>query len=464
MKIEKVVLIEPKSPGFNFFSSVQMPLLGLPILGSILQQLGFKVKIFCENFSSLDWQQIKEADVVGISVLTSLAPRAYKIAHKIKEVNPGIKVIMGGVHVSMKPEEALENGADIVVRGEGEEVIKKLIYRLSHDENLKDIKGISYIQDGEYRHNPDSKPVDMSKIPAPDFSLIENYKEIPYIPYQTSRGCPHNCEFCSVVRMFGRQIRNRNPAQVIEDLKNITEKSFQQDKHVFIVDDNFSANFKRAQKLLNKLQGSDLDLEWSTQEEVLVHKKEELLDLMSQTGCKRLHLGIESTDPEVLQEYKKPQNKSDIFSAVKKIKKRGISVHGMFVLGAENDTVDTIKETIKTAIDLDLETAQFFILVPPPGTELFQKIKEEGRLLADKISDWKFFDGQHVVFEPQNMTPATLQKIQVQGFKKFYSFKRTLKWLGRRKFYEAAVNLYGMWALKRWKWENRDFIKNLPED
>ncbi|SDM47894.1 B12-binding domain-containing radical SAM protein [Halarsenatibacter silvermanii] len=464
MEIKDVVLIEPESPGYNFFSSVQMPLLGLPILGAILQQMGLNVKIYCENFSSIDWNRIKQADIIGLTVLTLLAPRAYELAQKIKEVNPRAKIIMGGVHVSMLPEEALNHGADIVVRGEGENIIRNLIQALAGKNDIEDVAGISYCKNGKIHHNKEAeKPVDLGKIPAPDFSLIENYKEIPYIPYQTSRGCPHNCEFCSVVEMFGRNVRDRPPAQVIKDLKSIKKTPAQKDKHVFIVDDNFSANIKRARDLLQKLSDSNLEMEWSTQEEVLVHKKEEILDLMAKTGCKRLHLGIESVNPDALEEYQKPQSRSDIYKAVEKIKKRDISVHGMFVLGADNDTARTIRETMQAAVNLDLETAQFFVLVPPPGTELFRRLKEEGRLLIEEMSDWKFFDGQHVVFEPNNLAPTALQKLQIKAFKKFYNLKQSLKWFTRKKFYKGAVNFYGIWALRRWLWENRGYLDELKD-
>jgi len=467
MKVENAVLIEPKTPGFNFFSSVKMPLLGLPILGAILQQLGVNVRIFCENFASIDWKTVREADLVGISTLTSLAPRAYQLAAKIKEINPALPVIMGGVHASMKPEEALTNGADIVVRGEGENTLVNLVSCLSSNKNLREadlsqIKGISYQKNGTVYHNEPAGIVDLDEIPGPDFTLIKDYQRSPYVPYQTSRGCPHNCEFCSVVKMFGRQIRYRSADKVIDDLKRITGDPNLSGKHVFLVDDNFSANSRRAKELLIALKAAELDLEWSTQEEVMVYQQEEILDLMQQTGCKRIHLGIESFNPEALEEYGKPQKLADISRAIQQIKKRNILVHGMFVLGAENDTLQTIKETMQGALDLELDTAQFFVLVPPPGTELFQKIKEEGRLLVDKVSDWKFFDGQHVVFTPRNISARDLQQLQIKAFKKFYSLKRSLKWLLRKKFTNAAVNLYGFWAVRRWKSENKDFINNLP--
>ena len=371
MEINRAVLIEPEPPGFNFFSSVQMPLLGLPLLGAIMEKMGIEVRIFCEKFSDLDWDQIREADIVGLSVLTVLAPRAYELAGKIKDINPSAPVIMGGVHVSMLPEEALENGADIVVRGEGENTIKKLIDGLRQEKSLEKIPGISYRREGNIIHNKPGGMTELDRLPAPDFSLIENYRDIPYIPYQTSRGCPHDCEFCSVVEIFGRKLRYRDSGQVISDLTEITSDPAQSEKNVFIVDDNFSARKGRAKTLLEDLKSSTLQLEWSTQEEVLV---------------------------------------------------------------------------------------------PPPGTDFFQRIKENGRLLAEKISDWSFFDGQHVVFEPKNFSPAALQKAQIKAFKKFYSLKRSLKWLSRGRFREAGVSIYGFWAIRRWIRENREFIENLSEE
>ncbi|MFW5976408.1 MAG: B12-binding domain-containing radical SAM protein [Bacillota bacterium] len=465
MKIKKAVLIEPKFPWFNLFSYARIPLLGLPILGSILKKMGIDVIIFCENIASIDWNMVKKTDIVGITALTSLVPRAYKLINKIKKVNSRCKIIMGGVHVTFRPEEALEHGADFVVRNEGEKTLKELIECLENNSNPKKIKGLSFKKNGKYYHNPDrNEPQNLNNIPAPDFSLIKKFRKLNYIPIQTSRGCPHNCEFCSVVQMFGRKIRYRKSTRVIKDLKTINNTFDLNKKHVFFVDDNFSADENRTLDLLKNLKNLNIDLDWSTQEEVNVYKKKKVLDLMKKTGCSRLYLGIESFDQKVLNEYNKPQKAENIKHAIKTIHDRDILIHGMFVLGADTTTEKTIINTSRAAVDYKLDTAQFFVLVPLPGTRLFKMLKKEGRILLDSVKDWELFDGHHVVFKPKNLSPYRLQQLQIQAFKKFYNLKNSLNWLIRKKYKNFTSTIYGTWAIRKWIYRKKGYLKQLKSN
>ena len=462
MKVKKIILIEPKTPGVSFFNYTKMPLLGLPILGTIANKMGIDTKIFCENISSINWNEIKKADLIGITVLTSLAPRAYQLAKKIKNINSFCKVIMGGPHVSFLPAEALENGADFVVRKEGERTFKKLINGLKKETNLKNIKGLSFKENNKIHHTPDREDFsNIDRLPTPDFTLVKGYEKLEYIPLQTSRGCPHNCEFCSVVQMFGNKIRYRTPDKVIKDLNNINNLFNLNDKHVFIVDDNFSANKKRTINLLKRLNELDYDFEWSTQEEVNIYKKKEVLNLMKKTGCERLYIGIESFNDNSLKEYNKPQNISDIKKAIEIIHKKDILIHGMFVLGADSDNENTIMKTAKNTVENNIDTAQFSVLVPLPGTRFYKKIIKEGRLLADKGKSWKLFAGNHVVFQPKNLTPYELQTLQLKALKKFYNIKNSFYWLTKRKYKNFITNIYGRWIIREWKNNNKSFIENL---
>lgn len=463
IKIKKAVLIEPGSD-FHLFSYTKMPLLGLPILGAILEKMGIKVKIFCENISPINWEEIKNADLIGLTALTTLAPRAYEIIERVRKINPDCKIIMGGVHVTSRPEEALENGVDFAVRNEGEKTLKKLVNCLRNNSNLKEIKGLSFKKNGQIYHNPGRKDFqELDELPTPDFSLIEGYKKLKFVPIQTSRGCPHNCEFCSVVQMFGRKIRYRSSKKVIKDLNKMNQFFNLNRKHIFFVDDNFSANTKRTKHLLNRLDKTNLDLNWSTQEEVNVYKKEEILDLMKKTGCDRLYIGIESFDESSLKEYEKPQNLEDIEKAISTIHQRDILIHGMFVIGADSDTKSSIIKTVKSTVENNIDTAQFFILIPLPGTRIFQKLKEEDRILANKVKKWDLFDGHHVVFQPKNLSPHELQQLQLKAFKHFYNIKNSFGWLWKKKFKNFISTLYGRWAIRKWKSNNTDYLKSLQK-
>lgn len=463
-KLERVVLIEPKS-GLHFFSYARMPLLGLPVLGEILRRLGLKVRIFCENLAPIDWNEVAKADLVGISVLTNLAPRAYRIAQRVKKIaaqaRKKIWVVMGGPHVSFLPEEALQEGADFVVRHEGEETFPRLVewLRGRGEKDLEEIPGLSFQRGGGIIHNPGHPLVeDLDRLPPPNFSLIRGAERMNIIPLQTSRGCPHDCEFCSVVRMFGRRIRYRSPEAVVEALRGLT-RSFP-GKHVFIVDDNFSASPARALSLLEAMARAKLRLKWSVQERVSVARETEILQLMRKTGCTRLYLGFESFNPETLREWRKGQTPEEVEEAIGEIHRVGLLVHGMFVLGGDRDTPETIKHTVRKALELEIDTAQFFVLVPPPGTRLYERLDREGRIF-DK--NWAHYDGHHVVFRPKHMSPWRLQELAIWAYKRFYSHWRGVKWALKFKGRNAFTAFYGRYFLNEWLRHNRTYLVSLRE-
>ncbi len=457
MNIKKAVLIEPLSET-HFFSRSKMPLLGLPILGSILRRMNIDVKIFCENLAPIDWKDVSEADIVGISVLTRLAPRAYELGLRAKQLNPGVVIIMGGPHVTFMPEEAIEKGADYVVRYEGEKTLPMLINHLCGEEprDIEEIPGLCYSLIGVVKINPGRIIIeDLDQIPRPDFSLITGSENINFVPVQTSRGCPYDCEFCSVVEMFGRRIRYRSPEVVVDDFLEIQETH---PKHVFIVDDNFSANRERAINLLETMRNKGVDLEWSTQERVSIAEDVRVLRLMRDAGCNRLYQGIESFNPSVLKEWGKGQTPEEIEKSISVIHGEGMLIHGMFILGGDNDTAQTIQETIRSAIRLGLDTAQFFALVPLPGTPLFERFEKEGRIID---RNWERYDGQSVVFEPRNISPWHLQEFTVFAYKKFYTYLRALRWASRGKLNNAFLAIYGKYIFQKWLKENRQHLASL---
>lgn len=460
LKIKKVVLIEPRSPGIHFFSFAKMPRLGLPILGAILKKMNLKVKIFCENLAPINWQEIAKADLIGISVLTNIAPRAYEIAAKIKEIAQQIKrkipIVMGGPHPTFLPEEALENGADFVIRHEGEETLRELVEYLQSkgSKDLKDIPGISYREDEEIHHNPDRALVkDLDAIPLPDFSLIEGSERINFVPLQTSRGCPHDCEFCSVVQMFGKTIRYRSPESIIEEMKRTNPK-----RHIFVNDDNFSADPKRTLVLLEEMKRAKIYRHWSTQETVAIAWKKEVMKLMRETGCFRLYQGLESFNPQALKEWRKPQTPEKIEEAISILHRYGFLIHGMFVLGSDFDTLATIRKTVDLALRYGIDTAQFFILVPPPGTRLYRKLKEEDRIIDQ---DWSHYNGHYVVFSPRQMTPWQLQELAIEASLKFYTLWHGIKWALKGKGRNAFFAFYGKRVIQKWLKENKEFLAKL---
>ncbi len=453
----KVALIEPRSPGFHIFSLNKLPRLGLPLLGALLKGRGYSVRIFCEELAPLDWSWVLSADLVGISVITPTAPRAYELIRQIKARAPGIPIVLGGPQVTFLPEEALEAGADYVVRREGEETLVELAEALKEGEREPSaILGLSYRSGDEIKHNQ-GRPLieDLDRLPFPDLSLIAGAERINVLPIQTSRGCPYNCKFCSVVKMFGRKYRARSVEGVLEELRLLHRRSPR--AHVFFYDDNFSEDTARTKRLLEAMLREGLTPPWSAQERVKVVRDTELLELMKRSGCVRLCLGLESINPETLKSYRKAQTVEEIDRAIKVLHRYGIKVHGMFVLGADTDTLATIRETLRYSLAMQIDTVQFLILTPVPGTETYQELEAEGRIFTHR---WELFDGHHVVFRPKLLSPWQLQAaVTLEAMPRFYSFWRGIGAALKGEFRNSFFVFYGHRLLKRWKALNIDFLR-----
>lgn len=464
-KIEKIVLIETKSPGLHIFSAAKLPRLGIAIIATILNKNGFKVKAYCEDFAAIDYNEVKDADLVGISSITSTSTRSYKLINEIKKINPDVPIIMGGAHPTFMPEEVIENGSDYAVRGEGERTILELIDAIEGKINFEDVKGLSFKKDGNFIHNEDRELIEnLDELPYPDWSLLENHEEINYMPIQTSRGCPYNCKFCSVIKVFGRKYRFRSVDSVIAEIKHLL-KIFEgtKAKRIFFYDDNFSANRKRVKSLLNKILDQKIKMPtWFSQDRLDIAEDEELVELMAKAGCMRIMAGIESINPKTLQEYNKGQKVEGIKEAISVLHKHGIGVHGMFVLGGENDDIDSIKKTMSFIIENKIDTVQIMMLIPFPGTEIYNEYKQQGRMIFDGAKDWYLFDGHHVVFQPNLIAPWDLQaKVSIDVMSSIYSYYRALNFIFHRQIEDGLLVIYSNNLQKRWTKINKDFLDNV---
>ncbi len=404
----KLALIEPK-PQFNsYFFFRKFPLLGNLILGTILKNAGHEVKVFKENFLPVYNEKndelhpsIKEADVVGFTTITHTARRAYQIADAIKRQFPTKKVIFGGSHPSALPEEALEH-ADQVVVGEGEYVALDVFEAENND---KIVYGPS---------------VNINDVPPIDLTLLQGYRfrngkiNMSNAPIMASRGCPYDCNFCSVTRVFGRKYKVKDAEYIMEEVMLRYREGF---RHAFFYDDNFAAIPGKTKIFLEKLAKAGLDFNWSSQFRIEVAKDKEMLELLKRAGCTTLYVGVESINPDALQEYNKKETVHDIKNGITTLLDTGFYVHSMFILGADSDNVKTTEETIKFSKASNSSTAQYSILFPIPGTRLYDKMKEENRIFID---DWNYYDGSHSVIIPRHLTPIELQKKFFHGYKYFY--------------------------------------------
>lgn len=453
--MKNIYFIEAKSPGAHIFSKTTLPRLGSILLATILKEKGYNTRAFIEDISIPDWRELEDADMICISSITSTAPRAYQIAQRFRKLN--IPIVLGGPHPTFMPEEGLAY-ADYVVRGEGEETLIELVEHLDKGLPVNGIKGLSYKDtDGSIIHNPDRGLIhDLDAWPIPDLGIVHNWNKIKVVPIATSRGCPFACKFCSVIQMFGRGYRFKSVERVIEEIKRLASEKV----HIFFIDDNFAANKKRTKELLQAILDNNLKIEWSAQVRIDIAKDPELLRLMKETNCFNVYIGLESINPETLKYYNKGQTLKDIEEAIKVIKSYSIAIHGMFVLGSDMDHIQTIKETERFAKGLNIDSVQFLVLTPLPGTPVFEELKNDGRLLH---TDWSKYDAHHAVFEPRHMTPFELHMETLKAMGRFYSWGMILRNLSRFDIFYAFVGLYGKRSVKKGLLTSKRYLENLRE-
>lgn len=430
----KIVLIEPRASGANVYSRIPMPLMGPIYLGTILKQRGHEVEVYNEDIRRPDYSKLN-ADLIGISILTSTAKRGYEIAKKF----PKEKVIIGGVHASLLPEESAQYARQVIV-GEADEVISDVVEGRMKDRIVR----------GKPVHNLDN-------LPYPDLSLLKGFNPALMItPISTSRGCPFDCNFCSVTKMFGRQYRFRSAENVMGELKLRDTANT-----IFFCDDNFAAHPKRTHRLLNLMAGNRMGGTsgrrlarggWVCQVRCDAAKDDELLHLMAKAGCRVVCIGFESINHKTLEAYQKKQTVEEIVSAIRSFHKRKIKIHGMFVLGGDDDNKKTIWDTVRFSIKHKIDTVQMMILTPFPGTKVHHDLDTEKRIFT---KDWSLYDGQHIVFNPKLLSARELQLNVFKAYTKFYSLSKSVRLLLKLRIRNALFRFMGYAIIKDWAGRNR---------
>jgi radical SAM superfamily enzyme YgiQ (UPF0313 family) len=410
-----------------------MPLLGPVYLGTILRDKGHEVEIYNEDIRKPDYENLT-ADVIGISLLTSTARRGYEIAGKF----PREKVILGGVHASLLPDEAIRYGRQVVV-GEAESVIADVI-------EGKNKEPIVY-----------GRPVEnLDELPQPDFSLVRGFNSrSEFLPISTSRGCPFACNFCSVTRIFGRKYRFRSAESVMSELLSRRAASY------FFCDDNFAANPGRTRTLLDRMLKHKMR-DWICQVRCEVAKDAELVSLMAKAGCSVVCVGFESVNAKTLHAYQKNQTVDEIVHAIRSFRKKNIRIHGMFVLGSDEDSGRTVWETLRFAVRQRIDTVQMSVLTPFPGTKIYEMLERQKRIFT---KDWSLYDGLHVVFHPNGLSAKELQQSVIKAYSKFYNLSRSMSMLLRLRFRNAMFNFMGYSLVRKWNAQNRKMswlLENQP--
>ncbi len=391
--------------------------LNLPLLAAYTPSK-YNVKIVDESFEKDHYED--DVDVVGITVMTQLASRAYKVADTYRK--RGVKVIMGGIHASALPEEALEH-ADSVVIGEGEGVWPKVLL----DAEKGDLKK---------RYQAEEK-ITLDGRPLPRYDLYPKTSLRSYTPFaygvETSRGCPYDCDFCSVGLIMGHKYRVRPVNDVIKEI----EKN--EDPNIFFVDDNLSLNRKKGRELFSRM--IPLKRRWVGEGGVSLAEDRELLRLMRRSGCQALLIGFESVQKKTQQSMLKIKNlKIDYKEAMKRFHGEGISILGAFVFGFDHEDKDIFEKTYEFALKNHIELAQLRPMVPYPGTRLYQRLLKENRLFSNK---WWLEKGKPRVplFQPKNMSEEEFSEGMRKLGKYFYSRSAIIKrFFGIKPWKRSAAN------------------------
>jgi radical SAM superfamily enzyme YgiQ (UPF0313 family) len=381
----RVKLINPRWPEGSLQERLRLkfPVLGIYTLASLFPagEHGWEVTVTDEAVELLDFDD--DVDLVCITTLTPLAPRAYAIADEYRQ--RGVPVLLGGIHASALPDEALQH-ADAVVVGEAEGVLPEVLEEFRQGR----MKGI-------YRH---SELVDLRTVPPLRQELVENKSYFMKNLLQTTRGCPHDCEFCTVTAYYGNSFRRRP----IETLR-LELQAFSR-SYLFVVDDNIIGHRSHAFEVFSLLK--EFNIRWWGQSSLTIASRPDLLRACADSGCLGLFLGFESLDQQLLNDSSKRFNRVEQYLEVaSKIHDAGLGVQGSFIFGLDGEGEGCFDRFLEFAMAAQLDAVLCGILTPFPGTRLAQRMDQQGRILHH---DWEQFDTQHVVFRPQGMTAEALQE------------------------------------------------------
>lgn len=415
---------------FDIYSKSRMPARAIHVLEGILKYDGWSNTksinpVFNERKGKLSVENLKRifnSDILLISSITRTSPQSQELARLYKLNNPNGRVIVGGPDPTFRLEDWLKY-ADIVVMKEGERTISKLMNRLIGDpKNLEDIDGLAFKKGKDIVVTNERRLLtseELSNLPHPFYDKDIRSK-ISTGVVETSRGCPNKCDFCTVTKIYGRKYRVKSPGYVIEELKQTRDIG----KYLFYSDDNLIAVPNKTMKLLEAIVENNLNKKYGVaQTTIELANMPELMQALKNAKITALCVGIESINDETLKYLGKPYTAKQIKEAIKTLKEAGFWIHGMMMPGGDGDTPETLRETLEWAYR-NLDSVQWFPPTPLPGSDLYDLLESEGRILT---KNWSLYDAQHVVFRPEHFSPYELQRTIHEMYDDFYSVRGTIR-------------------------------------
>lgn len=405
------------------------PSLGLASIAGYIRDKGFKVRIIdapalrisvegFEKYLKFNYQYY-QAEYFGFTATTSSIKNAYQMAKIIRKIYPESKIVFGGVHPTILPEEVInQEEIDIVVKGEGEITF----YEILKENDLSEIKGIVFKKDNQIVDNPERERIlNLDKLPFPAYDLLPmdkyypakgSYQRLPAISMLTSRGCPGRCTFCN--KTLGEKIVFRSANSLVKEIE-ILINDFNI-KQIMFYDDTFTVYKENIRKFCKLLLEQKIDISWCCFSRV-DYVDLELLRLMKKAGCHQIMYGIESGDQNVLDSINKKTDLSLARKVVELTKEARIDVRGAFMLGNPIETRETILRTLDFALELEPELAIFNITTPYPGTAMFKEADKKGLITT---YDWDDYDLSKPVMKLENISQEEIVRLYKYCYRKFY--------------------------------------------
>ncbi len=476
MKIRSVTLVRRDNTSTSTLGVFSHPGLALPIIGTVLQQAGYNVKIYIDVTQPAPEEILQKSDVVGFTVNSSCFLETYETAKHLQETSQ-CKIVFGGPHVTFMADEALQYG-DFVVRGEGEQTIVELFHALEDNHSsFEHIQGLSWRdKDGKTHHNP-NRLLEEDLDTIPDQSLIVGHQErrrsmlsrlfATKMLVSTSRGCPHTCSFCTIPQIYGNTLRFRSHDAVIADMKQQIALSGR--RYIYFTDDNFAINPRATKALLKRIITERLNIRFSAQVRCEITLDKELMELMQAAGANLVFVGFESINDASLKFYQKGgrQTRRQIEHSIIEFHNYKIKILGMFIIGADTDEPGIATSTAKWAVEHDVDSLQLLPVCPLPGTDILSQLEQENRVFKSyhpglDLHHIPYGVGSGVIYQPKNMSPTELQEEIIAAYKIFYNYKNAMRnasTLLEKGIKPVGYQLLGCTLLRKARPEIRKHIK-----
>lgn len=456
MKCVDLLLVNPGNrleqfANLNELATVAQPL-GIAMLAAFIRQYGFSVAIIDAeaNFWTPE-QTIEEIEkynalLIGLSAFTTKMTAAGKVLKLVKERMPHIKTVIGGHHASAIPERTFkEEAVDFVVKGEGYYPITELVRRLKEKRNDFDIEGVWYLKDGEIVGNGQARGMtNLDELPFAAWDLLpmEKYRAHHWQAWDygldssgfavlyTSLGCPFNCDYCSVNVVYGqRMVRYRNPKKVADEIEFLVNRY--KVKHIEIIDDTFTVNYKKVEKLCDEIiarrLGDKINIWCFSRTD---RTNSELLEKMKKAGVNWVFMGFESGNDTVLQGVHKKQTVDQIKAAVDRVHGAGIRIGGNYVFGLPEDSYETMRQTLELAKELNTEYANFFLLMAYPGTRLREAALLNNYPLPEKWGQYGFFAPDALPMRNERLSAEDILSFRDFAFKEYFGSEKYQNMIG----------------------------------